>query len=114
MATSIFRNRVIASCLAVETLVFLASPSHVLAYCGIAEETAVDPNEQVASLIATQKIKADILRGHGGEDLRNTKYSMSGCLYLDDGTNRIQCTVRAASADGRGRITCTASASTSR
>lgn len=94
MATSIFRNRVIASCLAFGTLVFLASPSHVLADCGISEQTAVGPNEQEASPIATQKIKADILRGNGVEDLRNITYSMSGCLYLDDGTNRVQCTVR--------------------
>lgn len=72
----------------------LACPSIASAACGVAEGSAIGPSINAASAnarqVASQKVFSSLNRAPDSLD-----FSEPACLYLDDGTNNVRCTVTA-------------------
>lgn len=79
----------------VGTISYFVLAGSAIAYCGMAEESALGPNSSVASILAMQKAQQTVRRSGGMVALRKTTFSSPGCVAVGQGINRVKCTVTA-------------------
>lgn len=92
MATRLLR---IAAAAALPVAMFHLLTEPASAACGAVSESATAGSVSSAAWKAKNKAKSKIVRSAGASALSRTSYSEPACYYLDDGSNRVRCTVTA-------------------